>query len=79
MMQVPENEVMNQTDLSGSFLHKQTTDFTTVMSKVSMLLCECLSISARMLLYPKIIYVRSSFTRISILGGYSSVPHLLGM
>ncbi|KAF7042564.1 hypothetical protein CFC21_052130 [Triticum aestivum] len=31
--EVPENEVMNQTDLSGSFLHKQTTDFTTVISK----------------------------------------------
>ncbi|VAI05982.1 unnamed protein product [Triticum turgidum subsp. durum] len=31
--EVPETEVMNQTDLAGSFLHKQTTDFTTVMSK----------------------------------------------
>lgn len=35
MMQVPENEVMNQTDLAGSFLHKQATGFTTVISKVS--------------------------------------------
>uniref|UniRef100_A0A453I5P3 Uncharacterized protein n=1 Tax=Aegilops tauschii subsp. strangulata TaxID=200361 RepID=A0A453I5P3_AEGTS len=31
--EVPENEVMNQTDLAGSFLHKQTADFTTVISK----------------------------------------------
>ncbi|KAM3313464.1 hypothetical protein ACQJBY_032821 [Aegilops geniculata] len=31
--EVPENEVMNQTDLAGSFLHKQTTDFKTVISK----------------------------------------------
>ncbi|KAE8806070.1 golgin subfamily A member 4 [Hordeum vulgare] len=31
--EVPKNEVMNQTDLAGSFLHKQTAGFMTVISK----------------------------------------------
>jgi hypothetical protein len=34
MMQVPGNEVMDQTDLSGSLVHKQTTGFMTAISKV---------------------------------------------
>jgi hypothetical protein len=49
MMQVPENEVMDQTDLVGSLVHKQTTDFTTMISKVR----ECLSIFPVILLYPE--------------------------
>jgi hypothetical protein len=37
-MQAPENEVMDQTDLAGSLLHKQTTGPTTMTSKVNIIL-----------------------------------------
>ena len=55
-MQVPENEVMDQTALAGPLLHKQTSGFTAVLSKVSTYFAkprEYLSISARILCTPK--------------------------
>uniref|UniRef100_A0ACD5XKK1 Uncharacterized protein n=1 Tax=Avena sativa TaxID=4498 RepID=A0ACD5XKK1_AVESA len=38
--EVPRNEVMEQTDLAGSLLHKQTTGFTTAISKDNKLIAD---------------------------------------
>ncbi|CAM0872981.1 unnamed protein product [Alopecurus aequalis] len=38
--EVPENEVMDQTDLAGSLLHKQSAGFTTVISKGNELIAD---------------------------------------
>lgn len=74
MIQVPENEVMNQTDLSSSVLHEQTTGFTTVISKVSIYFgkqYENVCPSPRMLLYPERIsaYWYPSFVSLNVIEG----------